>query len=187
MRVRFLRPEIIIAGLLMLAGGAGCSSDEEIPGAMDAAGGAADAPVNLADADPTAPDADPTTPDADPTAPDADPILPDGSVGVTCGTETCTGTEVCCSTFAMGSTSQTCTEPGDCQGSASSCDGPEDCGMDDICCGGFTGGAACQPASQACQFELCHTAGDCSDAAHICCTFQGTSFCTTDNFCVGMP
>jgi hypothetical protein len=183
MRVRLLRPEILMA--LVFASGCSCGDDEQ--GAIDAAGGGGvDADPTLPDADPTLPDADPTLPDADPTLPDADPTLPDAAVGVSCGTETCMGTEVCCSTFAMGMTTQTCTEPGDCQGSASSCDGPEDCGMDEICCGGFTGGADCQSGSQACQFELCHTATDCSDPAHICCTFQGTSFCADASFCVGM-
>lgn len=108
--------------------------------------------------------------------------------GVTCGSSTCTGSQVCCATPETGGVNYACNAPGSCgDGSAQlMCDGPEDCpsampnccadahfqlGMNDAAPMATGANAACGsdaacPAgvdlgNQVLHTKLCHAASDC--------------------------
>jgi hypothetical protein len=127
--------------------------------------------------------------------------------GVTCGTTTCTGTDICCATPSAGGTvdyacAATCGDGG----VPISCDGPEDCASSaKYCCGTIETTAGTPPScfkagSAECKatcntkivtscsskgtVRLCHTGSDCADdtANPNCCEFAyGT---TSATFCV---
>jgi hypothetical protein len=170
MRVVLPRSGLLATICLLAAASTSCGYDRSAAGSIDA-GGVGDG----------------STSDADPSAPDAVPVEPDAAVGIGCGGALCTGTQICCSAIVLGMVTQSCTEPAECQGQASSCDGPEDCGDNQICCESSGSGAACQDQGLFCQFELCHTASDCSDPGQICCAVQGRSACTSGVVCPGPP
>lgn len=107
------------------------------------------------------------------------PVTPtDGAIGTTCGTAFCTPTQECCVGGGGGST---CVDMGTCTTVTFDCDGPEDCGTNEVCCfgngggGGAAGGAECKPANQ-CQNNACHTAGDCTGTANMCCPLAQTGY-----------
>ena len=107
-----------------------------------------------------------TTDAANLTPTDAAPGIPssDGAVGVSCGAELCTGSQICCAGLAGAS----CTEPGACTGFPASCDGPEDCTTaGEVCCGSQTG-SSCQPQAS-CQTVVCRTPSDCPNQGDSCC------------------
>ncbi|MBZ0116067.1 MAG: hypothetical protein K8H88_03655 [Sandaracinaceae bacterium] len=107
-----------------------------------------------------------------------------GGPGVMCGTMTCSDPQVCCTTFAMGAVTMTCTDSSMCMGATVSCDGPEDC-PGQVCCAmrtpGGGGGTACVDAAE-CQFgQLCRTMADC-DGMEMCCPLMGRNVCAP--FCL---
>jgi hypothetical protein len=174
----------------LLALGASCGDEPDSTEVTDASALTADADPNAPDADPSAPDADPNAPDADPSAPDAagsggDPDAAGGGGGgeIACGDTTCTGGQICCvTTGGPGGFTSECTAADACKGNPVTCDGPEDCG-DGVCCGSFGdggGGAACESADT-CMTVICHDDGDCLGEGETCCSFLGSSVCST--FC----
>jgi len=185
-RRSLVAPKTILAFTLALTTATLGCGDDGAPSGENIDGGG----ISAADADPNAPDADPTAPDADPSAPDANPNAPDaggidgggGTVGIECGTMTCSGDQICCNVRNGMALDQTCTAPGDCAGAPATCDGPEDCTTGgDICCAS-QGGAACQAAG-GCQFVLCHDASDCS-AGQMCCPSPISSGSICSSFCL---
>jgi hypothetical protein len=164
----------------------GCSFDQTGLGnapVMDAPQGTADAPAAVT------PDAPPGGSGADARVADAPPTTPDGSpyVGVSCGTMTCTGTDVCCVPgFGGGNTGATCAAqcgPGE---STFACDGPEDCSGGQVCCMSRGGSSCTDPDS--CGgigggSVACRTANDCQSGGDQCCPLQGTSVSVCAQVC----
>lgn len=114
-------------------------------------------------------------------APDAGGSLPDGGGVVTCGTMTCSGTQICCVTRSSGMTTQECVEPAACMGATITCDGPEDCTGGDICCGGAGSGSGttmCQDAATTCRLRVCHVDADCP-MGNTCCPFMTSGICSS--------
>ncbi len=113
----------------------------------------------------------------------------DGSTGrIDCGMMTCdAATEECC-VMGVGSgmvTTSCIPMGGTCMGGGTAaCDGPEDCASGDVCCGTGGGGSFsvdCAPSAMCggfTSFELCHTAGDCTDTRDMCCPFMAMGVST---------
>ncbi len=131
---------------------------------------------------------------------------PFDAAGVTCGSSTCTGSQICC--VDPSGPTFTCAASCSDGGVAINCDGPEDCtGGGKVCCGTINVGAGTPPTcpistgSAACastcdtkiptscpdkgSARLCHAAADCaSDASNKnCCTFSAGG--ASGTFCVG--
>jgi hypothetical protein len=105
-----------------------------------------------------------------------------GTVGVPCGSASCTGGDVCC----VGSGgSRTCVGSGSgmCMGASFACDGASDCSNGDVCCftGGTGGGFGTQcEAGSACRFQACNGSAECmTGSATMCCPLgsSGLSAC----------
>ena len=129
---------------------------------------------------------------------------PFDAAGVTCGSSTCIGTQVCC--VDPGGPTFKCADSCSDGGVAINCDGPEDCTGGKVCCGTVdvgsgtpptcpisTGAASCAATCTtviptSCpdkgSARLCHAAADCaSDKANAnCCTFSASG--TSGTFCV---
>ncbi len=98
-----------------------------------------------------------------------------GGPGVMCGTMTCSDPQVCCTTFAMGAVTMTCTDSSMCMGATVSCDGPEDCSGGQICCGTFSQQANAYTTLK-CQStcggqwerEICKPNGTCTTSGQTC-------------------
>lgn len=133
---------------------------------------------------------------------------PFDAAGITCGTTTCTGSQVCCVDPA--GPTFTCAASCADGGVTINCDGPEDCTGGKVCCGTVNVGAGTPPScpisagaascTDSCatviptscpdkgSARLCHAAADCaSDSTNKnCCTFaaggaSGT-FCVADAY-----
>lgn len=119
--------------------------------------------------------------------------------GVTCGTATCTGSDLCCANGGADGGTITLTCAADCTGSATiACTSPDNCGQNPCCTqisrASTTPGALCAKApgdcvpkidiaAQGAQTRLCRadadcTAGGATTTLNKCCsiTYQGNSF-----------
>ena len=94
------------------------------------------------------------------------------AVGVTCGSATCSATQVCC----VGSGgSETCVDSGSCNGTSFSCTGSSSCGSGEACCYSPGTGTTCEMQST-CAIAACGSAADCSGNASMCCAVGSSSF-----------
>jgi hypothetical protein len=111
--------------------------------------------------------------------------------GISCGAQTCMGSDICCVTNNGGTLSSTCSTSCPDGGTAVECDGPEDCGGNP-CCVMLTGGTMpmlssvmCTSTPTACppmfsltgpnQTRRCHSDADCAVSGNpnnVCCTFS---------------
>ena len=173
-------------GLLVFLLIASCSFDQTGLGAASSQdapqGTTADAPAG------GTPDAkqsgtpDARVADAPPPAPDASPFI-----GVTCGTQTCTGSDVCCVPgFGGGNTGPSCAQQCPAGDSPYACDGPEDCSGGSVCCLSRSG-SSCTDANSCGGFNggsvACRSDNDCSNG-DTCCPVQGTDVSVCSGFCL---
>jgi hypothetical protein len=181
---------------------AGAQGDADPEAAADAPleGGEQEASAEAGEPDGTVADAPPDV--VAEAAPDA------SLVGVMCGAETCSGTDLCCATAdSMGDVTMACLQTCPAGSAVLSCDGPEDCpGVASFCCalvhlapGSFpscpiqTAAANCDnvctttipwscPADG--NVRLCHSSADCDSQGPNCCLFQqgnsSATFCADD-------
>jgi hypothetical protein len=119
--------------------------------------------------------------------------------GVTCGTATCTGTDLCCASGGPDGGTITLACAADCTGSSTiACTSPDNCGQNPCCtqisATSTTAGALCAKAPSDCvpkidiaakgaQTRLCRTDADCTSGGattnlNACCsiTYQGNTF-----------
>jgi hypothetical protein len=116
---------------------------------------------------------------------------PLGDSGVTCNSQVCAPSEVCC----YGSFQPACTKANACNGAMLACTSNSACGSGQTCCftyadggAGILGAAAftatCQASCPDTSYELCTTTADCDNGgtcvagpyAGYCATFDGSGF-----------